>query len=215
MLERVTEGRHTAEHILSETDPLISREEVTFASGSAIVPGQVVGKTTLGAAVAAAKSGGNTGTGTISAVAVLAGAKVGIYTARCIAAAANAGTFRVEDPDGFVVGDVAVGVAFADDVGFTISDGGTDFVVGDGFDITVATGSGKFKPLNPAATDGTQIADAIAYAAVDASAADARGVVSARETAVKGPAVTWPVGITDSQKAVAIAKLAEKHILIR
>lgn len=97
-----------------------------------------------GTAEVAAKSGGNTGNGvfTIDALTpVLAGAKVGVYTVRCIAAAANGGTFRVEDPDGIVLGDVAVGATFADDIKFAIADGSADFVVGDGFDVTVSGGT--------------------------------------------------------------------------
>ena len=95
------------------------------------------------AAASAAKSGGNTGNGTLTLDAttpVLAGAKVGVYTVRLITAATNAGTFRVEDPDGNVLGDVAVGGTFSDDIKFATADGSTDFAVGDGFDITVSGG---------------------------------------------------------------------------
>lgn len=93
-------------------------------------------------AAAAAKAGGNaanTGAITMDATTpVLTGAKPGVYTIRCIAAAANSGTFRVEDPDGFVKGDVAVGATFSDDIKFSIADGSQDFIVGEGFDVTVA-----------------------------------------------------------------------------
>lgn len=97
-------------------------------------------------AASAAKAGGNTGTGTLTLDAttpVLPGAKPGVYTVRAIAAASNSGTFRVEDPDGNVIGDVAVGATFSDDVKFVIADGGTDFIVGDGFDITVTAQEGR------------------------------------------------------------------------
>ena len=94
-------------------------------------------------AAAAAKSGGNaTNTGALTLDAttpILAGAKVGVYMVRCIAAASNSGTFRVSDPDGFVLGDVAVGATFANDIKFAIADGTQDFIVGEGFDITISS----------------------------------------------------------------------------
>lgn len=91
----------------------------------------------------AAKSGGNTGTGTLTldgTTPLLAGARPGVYTVRFTAAAANNGTFRVYDPDGAVLGDVVMSGgagSFANQVKFALADGGTDFSVGDGFDIAV------------------------------------------------------------------------------
>lgn len=97
-------------------------------------------------AASAAKAGGNTGNGTLTLDAVtpvLAGAKEGVYTVRLTAAAANGGTWTVEDPDGNVIGEVNVGQTFSDDVKFTTADGGVDFIVGDGFDITVSAQEGR------------------------------------------------------------------------
>lgn len=89
------------------------------------------------AAVAAAKSGGNTGNGTISAVTTNLASKPGVYQVRFTAAT----VFSVVDPDGFTIRGGTTGVAYADDVGFTITAGGTPFVAGDGFDITVTQGN--------------------------------------------------------------------------
>jgi hypothetical protein len=208
-MQRVSEGRHTAEHILSE-DPVISREEVTIASGADIVPGEVLGHVTAGSGTAAAK-GSNTGNGTISAIAILGGAVDGTYTIRFTGATA----FTVENPSGDVIGSGATGAAFADDIGFTITAGVTAFVAGDGFDVAVTLSAGKFKPLNPAATDGSEIAVAVSYAAVEAAASDARGVVSARLTAFKGAALKWPAGITAAQKVAAIAHLGRRDLIVR
>lgn len=208
-MQRVTEGRHTAEHILSD-DPVLSREEVTIAYGADITPGEVLGRVTAGAGVAAAKPG-NTGNGTISAITILGGAVDGGYTIRFTGATA----YTVENPAGDVIGSGAPGAAFADDIGFTITAGGTAFAAGDGFDVAVTIGAGKFKPLAPAATDGSEIAAAVAYAAVPAAAADARGVVSARLTAFKGAALKWPAGITAAQKSAAITRLANRDLIVR
>lgn len=117
-----TEGRHTAEYILSEANGHLSRDKVTILSGQSVVPGQVLGK---------------------------------------------------------------------------------------------VTASGKFKALTPAASDGSEVAAAIAYAAVDASVADAPGVVTARSSEVNGPSLGWPAGISAPNKTAAIAALATAGILVR
>jgi len=116
----------------------------TVAAGNPVyrsAAGALAATQGVATATPAAKSGGNTGGGTITmdiTTPVGAGAKEGVYTVRCIAAASNSGTFRVLDPDGFNLGDIAVGGTFDNDIKFVIADVGTDFIVGDGFDVTVA-----------------------------------------------------------------------------
>jgi hypothetical protein len=73
------------------------------------------------------------------------------------------------------------------------------------------TASKKLVPLNPAANDGSQIADAISFGHVDASNADATGVITARLTAVNGAELLWPAGISDAAKAAALTALAAKY----
>lgn len=98
------------------------------------------------AATSAAKSGGNTGNGTFvldATTPVLANAVPGVYTLRCTVAGTNSATFRLVDPAGRVLGDFAFSgsgatVTVADQIKGVITDGATDFVVGDGFDVTVA-----------------------------------------------------------------------------
>ncbi|NOT09676.1 MAG: head decoration protein [Gemmatimonadales bacterium] len=161
----------------------LAHKKVTLLSGENRSRGAVLGVIAIGAAVSAAKAGGNTGTGALTldvTTPVRAGAKVGVYRVRCIAAAANSGTFRVEDPDGIVLGDVVVGGTFDDDLKFAIADGGTDFIVDDGFDITVAAGSGKVKLSAAAAVDGSAIPDLILAEACDASAGDKEALVYTR-----------------------------------
>lgn len=149
-------------------------KKVTILTGENLVRGAVIGSVSLGTATDAVKSGGNTGNGTLTlgTPAVLANAQTGVYAVRCIAAAVDGGTFRVTDPQGNVLGDVDVGVAFANQVSFTIADGASDFVVGDGFDITVAPGSGKYKLSATAATDGSNVPDLVLAHDVDATAED-------------------------------------------
>ncbi len=163
--------------------PLLTKV-VTLARGSGTVArGTVLGKITLGAAAVAADgagdAGANTGGGTLTMDAttpILAGAKPGIYRVKCIAASTGSGTFRVTDPDGFVLDDVAVGATFANKIKFTIADGDPDFSAGDGFKITIAAGSGYYKPVNSANVDGSAVAECIAAETVVVPAnAEAKG----------------------------------------
>lgn len=83
--------------------------------------------------------GTNTGNGTMGAVTVSLGAKIGNYTLTIVEPGSNVGTFVVLDPDGVQIGDGAVASAFsAGGLAFTLADGATDFVAGDSFTITVA-----------------------------------------------------------------------------
>lgn len=186
--------------------------------------------TATGTPTAAAKSGGNTGNGTITMDATtprLSNAIPGVYTVRCITANTNAATFELRDPngnqiqdvalsgagataafatqvkfvitdgttdfavgdgfditvakedletfrvtapDGDVIGEVAAGGTFSNQIKFAVADGTTDFVIGDGFDITVAVGSKKGKLCNRTAVDGSQIADCVLAADTDTTA---------------------------------------------
>ena len=85
---RGTEPKRPSD-VLKHHDPNYSLEERTVASGAGkIAIGQVMGTVISGAATAAAKSGGNTGNGTISAVTKLPDAKTGVYAVRFTAATA-------------------------------------------------------------------------------------------------------------------------------
>lgn len=219
------ETNHAGCFLVSEANGTLSRDLVTLAASQIILPGTILGKIAAALeAASAAKAGGNTGAGTLTLDAttpVLAGAKVGVYVVRCIAAASNSGTFRVEDPDGNVLGDVAVGATFADDVKFVIADVGADFIVGDGFDITVAadvdaTNIGQYAALDLAATNGAAVAAAIAYDATTTGVGEtAEIVIVARQCEVNAGELLWPEGITDQQKATALAVLGDHGILAR
>ena len=158
--------------------PIVT-DSVTIAAGQNLARGTVLGKITKGAATVAAagagEAGANTGDGTLAMDAttpILAGAKAGVYVVKCTVAATNSGTFRVFDPDGYVLGDVAVGATFANDIKFAIADGsGADFAAGDAFAVTIAAGSGSYKAVNSANIDGSDVP--VAILASDANATDA------------------------------------------
>jgi hypothetical protein len=149
---------------------------ITLDAGT-LKRGTVLGQKTIGAAVAAAKQGGNTGTGTLVmdvATPILANAEPGVYTVTCTVAGANSATFRVVSPKGAVLGDVAFNGAgasatFADRIKFTVTDAGVDFIVGDAFTVTVAAGNMHYVQSVATATDGSQNPCAILADDADAS----------------------------------------------
>lgn len=210
-----TETLHAGGFIVSEANGFLSREQITLLSGENVVAGEVLGKVALGAGSSAAYAG-NTGDGAMGAITVGAGAKPGVYKLSVIEPAANAGKFQVEDPDGIVIGTGTVAVAFsAGGIGFTLADGATDFIAGDGFDITVAAGSGKYKALDLSGDVGEAVAAGIAFDAIDASSADALGAGMVRSCEVRGSDLTWPDGISAPDKAAAIVQLNALGIYVR
>lgn len=192
-----------------------SMESATLAATvAALVPGTVLGKRTIGTATAAAAAG-NTGNGAVSAVTVAAGAKVGVYRVMCIEPGTDAGQFVVEDPNGVIIGRATVGVAFSNQIGFTIADGATDFVAGDSFNVTVAAGNGQYQPLDLAATNGAAIAAGVLYGNAKINAGSKPIAVVARDAEVKLAALTWPDGITTDEKTAALAQLAALGVIAR
>lgn len=200
-----------------------SRDQITLKSNGATIAtlqsGTVLGKIPGGTATATAKTGGNTGNGTITVDAttpVLAGVKGGTYTVRLIAAATNSGTFRVTDPHGFVLGDVTVGATFADQIKFATTDGATDFIVGDGFDIVVAPGASKWVPLSFTGNDGSQIAAGVLFDLTQVPATgDLQGVAITRQATVADVGLTWPAGASAGQIAAAVTQLNVAGIIVR
>jgi hypothetical protein len=95
-------------------------------------------------ASSAAKAGGNAAnTGTMGTVTVSGDIPNGVYKLRITAAASNAGSFVITDESGAVIGPVGtVAVAYSfGGLAFTLADGSQDFIVGEGFDITVTGGN--------------------------------------------------------------------------
>jgi len=201
-----------------EAEPGYCRDSGVLLASNPVTIGAALGRITLGAVSAAAKSGGNTGNGVFTIDATtpkLAGAKVGVYTVRCIAAATNSGTFRVTDPNGLVLGDVAVGATFADRIKFAIADGSTDFIVGDGFDVTIAAGSLKITPLNLTALDGSATCIGFSTILRDPGASDGAVVYVARMAMLADSGIDWPAGISAGQIAQAYADVAPYGIIAR
>lgn len=169
-------------------------------------------------AAAAAADAGNVGNGvlTLANPAVAAGVVPGAYRVIMLEAVADGGRFEVFGPDGVAIGHGAVGVAFDGVVKFTIADGATDFKANDGWTITVATGT-KLVDWDPAAVDGSAVVDSVLLARTTApDGEDAPALVLRRGPAIiKADGIVWPAGVTDDQKAAAIAALKLKGILVQ
>jgi hypothetical protein len=170
----------------------VAVKPVTIVAGSGVLTkGTVLGKVKLGAATKAAKTGGNTGNGTLTldvTTPILANAKVGVYQLRIVRAAvaavaavgqtsnavpAQAAIANLIDPKGNVLGSFDVpttpGITISNQVKFALVDGSSPFILGDGFDITIAAGSLKYKPYNDANVDGSDKANCILAQDVDAT----------------------------------------------
>jgi len=190
----------------------ISYEPAVILTGADVVPWSVLGRITVGAATAAVKGGGNTGNGTFvidATTPTLDKAKVGVYTLRCIQViAANSYLFRLLDPDGISLGvynltGAGASITIADAIKGALTDGGTDFVVGDGFDITVPAGSLKYKLSAAAALDGSQVPCAINREYIFSASADKNCPVMV-EGYFNEEALTYGAGHTADTVRVAL-----------
>lgn len=77
------------------------------------------------------------------------------------------------------------------------------------------TASKKLVPIAPGASDGSQTAAAILYEGCDATSADVRRTLTARDAEVQAAVLVWPGGTTDNQKTAALAQLAALGIAAR
>ncbi len=216
-----SESTYLGDVLKCEAPNFYSRDTVTVLAGDgaerALKVGAVVARRTR-ATVTVTSGGGNTGDGAATMADPPLGvrAEAGIYRLACTTAGVNGGTFQVLTPKGYVLPDLTVGTAYeGNHLNLTVADGATDFVAGDTFAIEVL-GDGKVVGLDPAAVDGT--AEAIGIAAYDVTAPDGTDTeVTAilRDAVLADRAIVWPAGITDEGKAIAVADLEARGILIR
>lgn len=132
-------------------------ELLTFAGAGTVEEGTILARREVENAVTATADVGNTGDGTVTLATVAAGSiipLVGDYNLEVTGAVTNGGVFKLEDPNGAIVATgltmtAGAGAATAFEVAglnFTITDGTTDFIVGDKFALTVAA-DGKIVPF--------------------------------------------------------------------
>lgn len=75
--------------------------------------------------------------------------------------------------------------------------------------------SGKYVPLAPGASNGSQIAAGVLIEDLPTSPADVKRVALLRGAVVNQAALVWPAGITDPQKTAAVAQLEAAGVLAR
>lgn len=86
---------------------------------------------------------------------------------------------------------------------------GSMFVVGK------VTASGKYAQYDNAAADGTQAAAGVLIGATDASAADAKGVILARDAEVDYDTLQWKAAMSQNDKDAGVVDLTALGIIVR
>ena len=134
-----------AEFFLSEAPGSRSRDPGQITnSGTAALSldgGMVMTQAAYGTPTAAPKAG-NTGNGTVSALATALGAIQGAYTLTFTSAT----QFGVTRPDGVELAPGVVGTAYSDEVAFTVAAGSVAFAAGDVITVTAPAGTGLWEP---------------------------------------------------------------------
>jgi hypothetical protein len=201
-----------------ELDPRLYREQGNILAETGNLPtGAVMAKITAGAVTAAAKSGGNTGNGTCvpdATTPLLAGGEARAPFTLTFTTLTN---IRLEDKDGVVLGDFAIGgaatntVTIAEGLKVVVTQGATVFAVGDSFKVSVAPGSGKWVLYDPTKLDGGQVPAGILLDARDASGeSDVPGVFVTGNAEIVALGLTWGAAVDDAtKKAAGLALLAK------
>ncbi|MDR5813323.1 head decoration protein [Caballeronia sp. LZ033] len=81
--------------------------------------------------------------------------------------------------------------------------------------VVAKTAAGKFVPLAPAASDGTQNAIGIIGMTTDTTLADKKAPFVVRDAEVNASELIWPASITGPQTTAALAQLAALGIIAR
>lgn len=211
----VNEGNYISDIVRRELDPGLFREEVIVDAGN-LALGAVLGRKSIDCPETGTAVTGNTGNGTVDLVTAGPSAVTGTYTLVCIDDATDGGTFAVFAPDGSRLADAVVGTVYDQpQLGFTISDGTTDFALDDSFTIEVAEGSGHVVALDPDAVDGTQKAYGVLLVPCNATSVAQRSVAVTGYAVIRADNLVWPADITADQKAQALKELAARNIIDR
>lgn len=208
---------HEGAYIVSEAPGFFSRDAIAISNAVQLVSGTVLGKPgNPSAETVVATADTNTGNGTLTMdpTAPLSAAAVdGAYKVEFTAAT----TFNVIQPSGKIAGKGSVGQTYAGPVKFSIAAGGTAFVAGDSFTITVARPDGTGDAWAPLAADGSVEAAGILFSQVNVPTTPGtqKAVAHVRNCEVRASDLTWPVGFTAPQIAEATLQLKRIGIVQR
>lgn len=164
-----------------------------------------------------------TGNGTISGLSLGPEAMPGNYKVICTVAATNAATFQILAPNGESLGSQALSgsgatAAFTTpQINCTVTDGATDFAVGDVFNVCVFNqlSGGKAVAWDPLTYDGRHRAAGILWADTDATGGDTAATITARGTVVVKAKLVWATAVKTAQQAAALKQLAVLGIIAR
>lgn len=142
----LSEGRHTGEFLIGERPDGGSRDTITVLSGQNLKAGAVVGRVKLGIGRVSIPTVVGTGNGTATLVFAGPEVQVGNYVLTCTAAATHGGVFSLTNPSSkslptfTMTGGTGATTAYTSrEINFSITDGSTDFIVGDVFTFVVST----------------------------------------------------------------------------
>jgi len=207
----------------------LSIDQATIAQSQTIVVGQVLGSVgvvtsmtaTVGSVINAV---GSTGDGTLTmdgTAPIRSDAIDGIYKVEFITGASATAAFNLIDPLGVIQGEGQVGTTFNGVLKFAIADDASHhYNVGDVIPITIRRdydgSSEQLKAWDPAATDGSAVAIAVAlYPVTTGSGQTARIAVAHRECTLRSADLTWKSGATAAQIAEGTVQLANRNIILR
>ena len=212
-----TEPQQNGEGLLSEANGSRSRGVVRLAGGlGKVAPSTVLAQIASNgqASSSAVKAGSaNTGNGTLGTLSALAAAMLGIYTVRFTSATA----YNVTDPRGRLVGAGANATPFpGGQILFTTTAGGTPFIAGDGFDVTVTAVPLSYVPSTDTGSNGSQTAVAVNLYGADTTERFADVTAIMRDAEYVGVDLTYHSTVNDAAKrATKATQLAAVGIIVR
>ena len=81
--------------------------------------------------------------------------------------------------------------------------------------VAEVTATGRYKPVNPDAEDGSEVAAGVLFAGIMTGDTTGEGVVIARLAEVLDSLLVWPEGITEEAQSNALNELAGLDIIVR
>jgi hypothetical protein len=182
-----------------------SKKRTLLSGEGALARGTLLGAVTVGAAAAVAYAG-NTGNGVFGAVTTSPTPSPAFTTSSSSSRQRTSARSSSKIPTVTSSAAATSPPPSRAQIGFTIADGATDFISGDGFTVTVAAGSGKMRKCVAANTDGSQRPVEILADAADSTAADVEC-----ETYTTGDfnpnAITFGAGVTAANSEAALRAL--------